>query len=262
MNDSSFGSENGLEAGSEETLAEVAVERLTADIVSGVLEPGTKLRIEVLRKNYGMGASPLREALARLCSEGLVTSTSHRGFRVAPMSKEDLEDITCVRQTIESTALRRAIRFGDHEWELGIVAAMARMKHFVEQHRVSGGRNLSMAEPVHKPLHAALIAACRSQRLVHLQELYYDQALRYRHILLEELHDRDAFLRSHQELVDVVLRRDSDDACDALCTHLAITPREVYPDAEGRRKRHEGARPAGSRKAARGPAASTGRRPR
>ena len=56
--------------------------------------------------------------------------------------------------------------------------------------------------------------------------------------------------------------RDSDDACDALCTHLAITPREVYPDAEGRRKRHEGARPAGSRKAARGPAANTGRRPR
>jgi len=221
----------------EETLAEVAVERLAADIVSGVLEPGTKLRIEVLRKTYGMGASPLREALARLCTEGLVTSTSHRGFRVAPMSKEDIEDITCVRQTIETAALQRAIRFGDHEWELGIVAAMARMKHFVEQHRASGEYNLASAEPVHKPFHAALIADCRSPRLIHLQALYYDQAMRYRHILLQELHDRDAFLRSHQQLVDIVLRRDADAACAELCTHLAVTPREVYPDTAVRRKK-------------------------
>jgi DNA-binding GntR family transcriptional regulator len=115
-------------AQSAETLAQIAIERLIGDIVAGALKPDAKLRIEELKERYDMGASPLREALFRLASLGFVTNSTRRGFRVAPMSRSDLEDITLVRQTIEAAALRRAMVSGSDDWEVGIVAALAKAR--------------------------------------------------------------------------------------------------------------------------------------
>ena len=54
------------------TRASAVYERLRADIAHGVLEPGSKLRVGAMSERYGVGASPLREALSRLSAEGLV----------------------------------------------------------------------------------------------------------------------------------------------------------------------------------------------
>ena len=64
------------------TLAEKAYDNLRQDIVRGAFVPGSPLRLADLGERYGMGFSPLREALNRLQSERLVTSESLRGFRV------------------------------------------------------------------------------------------------------------------------------------------------------------------------------------
>ena len=54
------------------TLVELAITKLRQDILAGVFAPGSKLRVEELRSSYEIGASPLREALSRLVSNGLV----------------------------------------------------------------------------------------------------------------------------------------------------------------------------------------------
>src|SRR3546814_10393105 len=50
-----------------------------------IFPSGIKLQIEDLKARYGLSASPLREALARLVSQGFVQIENQRGFRVAPM---------------------------------------------------------------------------------------------------------------------------------------------------------------------------------
>src|SRR3546814_17788514 len=70
-----------------------------------------------------IGFTPLREALMRLSSEGLVLAEEQRGFRVAPATLADLEDIMTSRAEIEALALQRAIRLGGDDWEARIVAA-------------------------------------------------------------------------------------------------------------------------------------------
>jgi len=65
-------------------------ERLRREIIQGTLLPGEKLRIEVLRTRYNVGGTPLREAMNRLSTEGLVTQSDQRGFRVTPVSADDL----------------------------------------------------------------------------------------------------------------------------------------------------------------------------
>ena len=79
------------------TLTDRAYQLLRNDIIHGVLAPGSKLRIEQLKQSYQVGATPLREALYRLTADGFVAVQGQRGFRVADMSLEELEDITNLR---------------------------------------------------------------------------------------------------------------------------------------------------------------------
>lgn len=218
------------EPASKETLTEVAIQRLTADIVDGILVPRQKLLMADLKKRYGMGASPLREALAQLVSLGFVAFDPRRGFRVAPISKEDLEDITQVRQTLETAALRRAMALGGDEWEVGIVAAFARMQRVVA--RCMEGEIDADVEASHKQFHTALIAGCQSPRLLELHSNFHDQASRYRHVMLEHVPSLDDFLVPHEQLMKVVLARRADEACAMLSDHMAITLRKVYPERQ------------------------------
>jgi hypothetical protein len=60
-----------------------------------------------------VGLSPLREALSRLVVSGLVWAEGQRGFRVAPASIEDIQDISDVRTNVECLAFRQSIERGD-----------------------------------------------------------------------------------------------------------------------------------------------------
>ena len=93
---------------SSTTLASAAYERLRRDIRIGRLAPGEKLRIDALRAIYEIGASPLREALNRLSAEGLVVQEDQRGFRVPPVSIEDLLELTRTRCWLNEIALRES----------------------------------------------------------------------------------------------------------------------------------------------------------
>ena len=118
----------GAAASAGATFAERAFHLLHADILSAKLRPGQKMKVETLREMYGLGATPLREALSKLSSLDLVTAEGQRGFRVAPVSIENLLDVTQTRAWIESVALRAAIAAGDRGWEAEILAAAHRLK--------------------------------------------------------------------------------------------------------------------------------------
>ncbi|MBS0468540.1 MAG: GntR family transcriptional regulator [Proteobacteria bacterium] len=112
-------------APSARTLIEQAYAQLRDDIVTGQLGPGERLRVEHLRTDYGVSAGTLREAITRLASDALVVTEGQRGFRVAPIALEELEDITDLRVQIETMALRQSIRAGDSQWRERVSQAFA-----------------------------------------------------------------------------------------------------------------------------------------
>jgi len=71
------------------------------------LAPGDRLRLEELAGRFQVSLTPVRHALRRLESEGLVVSQPRRGSRVAPLSVEELEEIQALRLGLE-TFLARA----------------------------------------------------------------------------------------------------------------------------------------------------------
>ena len=85
----------------EPTLTASALSRIRSDIIACRLMPDERLRFEALRERYGMGVSPLREALMRLEAEGLVQLEQNKGFRVSEVSRENLLDLMQTRIEIE-----------------------------------------------------------------------------------------------------------------------------------------------------------------
>ena len=201
------------------TLVESSYNRLRSDIIAGKLAPGAKLRIEELRDDYRIGASPLREALNRLAGEGFVTVEEQRGFRVAPVSPDDLEDLSRMRIMLECEALRESIRNGDDEWEANLLAAHHRLQKVERNY----GRNLGEWEQRNEEFHEALVAACTSAWLLRLRHVLYEQHKRYRFIaLLSHQPDRDVH-REHRDILEATLARDVEAASEATERHIKYT---------------------------------------
>ena len=76
-------------------------------------------------------------------------------------------------------------------------------------------------------------AACGSPRLLAAHSDLYDQAYRYRRVMMHRIEDGEEFFESHRALADRVLARDVAGAQAMLADHLAATLRLVYPQREG-----------------------------
>src|ERR1700761_786988 len=74
---------------------------LQAAVVSGKLEPGVVYSVPSLAVQFGISATPVREAMLELCRDGLVEPVRNKGFRVTVMTDHQLDEITQLRALIE-----------------------------------------------------------------------------------------------------------------------------------------------------------------
>jgi GntR family transcriptional regulator, carbon starvation induced regulator len=212
-----------------DTLSERAANLVERDIIAGHLAPGARLGIVDLVQRYEIGATPLREGLSRLISRGLIVGIGQRGFRVAEVSREDLLDITRMRTVIEIEALRLAMAQGDDAWEAGILSALHQMRRHIERTGNEFREGAPDFDQLHKRFHTTLLAACGSKRLLTAHSDLYDQAYRYRRVMMRSFDSGKEFVAAHQSLADRVLARDLDGAQTMLAAHLHSTLDFVYP---------------------------------
>ena len=207
------------------TLVESAYRNLRRNIIEGRLTPGEKLRIEHMKDDYGVGGATLREALSLLISDALVVSQGQRGFRVAPVSLQDLADITETRVMLEGEALRQSISRGDDTWEANLMAAFHRLTRAEE--KLAAGENREEWEERNRVFHEVLISACPSRWVKHFVTILYNQAERYRHLSLRESTIPRDVHAEHRALFDAALERDADKACSILAQHIRSTQDSV-----------------------------------
>ncbi|MGI9482108.1 MAG: GntR family transcriptional regulator [Hyphomicrobiales bacterium] len=197
---------------------------LRADIIAGKLKPALKLKVEELRKRYNVGASPVREALSLLASDGLVDRIDQRGFRVAVVSAEDFADILNVRCWLEERALRESIKKGDTAWEEAVVLAFFRIS---KEPRSIGDKDHFVANPqwerLHKEFHLQLISACGSPTLLEICDRLYDRNVRYRNLAGPVSYPKRDINSEHQDIMDASLARDEDAAVECLIAHYQNT---------------------------------------
>ena len=208
------------------TLSEKAYLAIRRDILQGVLVAEQPLRMADLSEAYKMGFSPLREALSRLQVERLVLAEALRGFKVAPMSVDELWDATSTRIQIEGEALRLSIKYGDDDWSASIVAALYHLKLQVDRAKVAK-IDVWEVQSRHYAFHRALLAACRSPWRLEFFDRLYAATERYRLPALlgpgqSGQPDRD-IQAEHSALADATLARDADVAVKLLAAHYEKT---------------------------------------
>ena len=204
------------DTGSRETSAtRAAYLSLRKMILIGELPPGQKLKIEQLRALLNVGASPVREALSLLTSDMLVERIDQRGFRAAPASTANFEEILSLRSTLEDMALRRSIERRDSEWEERLVLSHHKMK------RLAGTETF---EDAHKSFHTTLLSNADSPMLERYCSQLYDLNIRYRYLAAGEARyqSRDV-AAEHEDIFEAAVRGDAEAASRALLKHYRLT---------------------------------------
>jgi len=204
------------------TLADAAYLTLRREILVGTRLPGAPLRLEALKQELSMGFSPLREAMMRLRSEGLVESLGQRGFCVALATPEQFDDLMSSRVRIEALLLEDAIRCGDDDWEATILGDFHRLSKRDHTNPATGLISEDW-DAAHRAFHFSLVMASESVCLKGFWQSLFDQGQRYRQITVT----RGSMLRDdraeHQRLMDAVMRRDLPAALEASREHIENT---------------------------------------
>ena len=188
------------------TSVSLVYQAMRMDLIQVRLEPGERLRIQELSDRYSCGVIPIREALNRLASDGLVTYSEQRGFSAATVSVADALDICQARMLMSDSALRASIENGDDAWEERVLLSYHRLKKVPRYESLDPPTgNIDYDDP-HKAFHTALISACGSQRMIQLFEQLFVHAERYRYyarrVLVADPDD------DHRAVMDAALARD------------------------------------------------------
>ncbi len=201
-----------------ETVGDVAFRSIRQDILTGALEPGAKLRLELLKERYGVSVPTLREILNRLSAENLVIAEGQRGFHVSPATRRELIELGELRALLECHAVSLSFQAGDLDWEATIVAAHHKLNAI--EARLIGGDMQRTAEWVRYDweFHYALVSACQSQTLMNTLSSVFDRFLRY-HLLARSFRGQPVS-DDHRKLFEFAMVRDTDGATAMLKQHV------------------------------------------
>jgi DNA-binding GntR family transcriptional regulator len=211
----------------EPTVNAQVFRQIRTDIVTCRLMPNERLRVESLRQRYGVGGSPIREALMRLEAEGLVILEQNKGFRVSPVSSGHLLDLMKTRVEIEGLALRWSIDKGGVDWEANLLAAYHRLSHLKKTLRASGSDVNLVWFREHRNFHSALTAACGSQHLIGIRDNLFAQAERYVALsIISKCPPRNDG-NEHEQMMRAALARNPGRAVQLMADHIGRTNERV-----------------------------------
>lgn len=198
-------------------LFDQAYEALKERILDRTVEPGQKLNIDAIAREFSVSSTPIREALGRLSAEGLVQFAPFVGFSVAPMpSRAFYRDLFAFRMLIEPWAAGLAARACSSEAITRLEGAVATMREGTLSKTFRTFRGYSEAD---QAFHEAIFAAAHNEAAslafaslsvhLHLSRLYMD-------------HDQDTeeSLSEHEAILDAIRAGAQDRAADAMTRHI------------------------------------------
>jgi DNA-binding GntR family transcriptional regulator len=146
------------------SLVELAVLRLSREILSGKSDPGERLVEEQLTRRLGISRAPLREALRLLAQQGLVEHVPRRGVRVATLSDRDVQELYEVRDLLEREAVAKAFSAGREVDLTGLRIALETMRAAT----ATGDR--PVIADAHRRFHVELVLLAGNRQLCTLYE--------------------------------------------------------------------------------------------
>ncbi len=219
-----------------------AYEIIKLSILDGSFRVGLRLKENELTALCGVSRTPVREALRRLASEGLVVITPNVGAQVSGIASGELEEIYTLRGMVESRAAQRASSRITPE-------ALARLKQLaglMEQAVRNGAESINRDfTPANAEFHHIILDAAMSPRLSSMASLVIEIPLTLRTLARYSQQDRRRSLHHHRELIEALEARDGVWAASVMKSHvhaafqalMRATPADPDLSSPGKRRR-------------------------
>jgi DNA-binding GntR family transcriptional regulator len=203
------------------TLWERVYTFLRQEVLSNRLPPGTVLQEVALAQSLGVSRGPVREALGRLATEGLVSVRPRRGAIVASLTREEFLEAYEVREALETLAIRLAVprMSGDDVAELERLTA--EMAERAERDDVDGFFQANAA------FHSAFVEASGNRKLKEVYEQLVSQTVRYQMPSLALRGSLKRSIQEHRAILRAVKKRDIDRAAHLLAEHIRVPQRRL-----------------------------------
>jgi DNA-binding GntR family transcriptional regulator len=201
-----------------QSLADQAYEALRSAVLHGELGPGERLNQAELAGELGVSDRTVREALARLIAEGLISREPYREFRVVGVSVDDIEDIIRMRAMLEG-------------WAVEIAASTIASEQLDQMRRLIPKMNntntlqsAASFQGYNRDFHWTAISACGRGHLIDMLKRLWDLMRPYSldgdgFDLSSEVSDIERLQQSHQELVNALSSGDGPCARAVLAKH-------------------------------------------
>jgi DNA-binding GntR family transcriptional regulator len=213
----------------EDTLAQKAYQELRARLRAGKLPPGTRLVNRTLAADLGISFTPVREAISRLSSEGLVEHIPGSGAFVRRLDRQDLAQLYDLRATLEPYAAAEAARHISAVELEELRSVCGEFENIAKQLR---GRKSKVASPrvreawlrAEERFHELLIEAARNPWLTKMAvELWLVFMVFASQAVAPDLLTPDVAKRTwieHSRLLELLQERDADAAHDWMKAHI------------------------------------------
>ena len=203
------------------TLSEQVLDQLREDILSGELAAGEVLGEVALAESFGVSRGPVREALSRLASEGLVTLVPRRGAEVTRLTREEFLDAYQVREALETLAIRLAVPRIDAEVLERLRELHQEMIGHADKHEVKDFFEANAA------FHGLLVSASGNRKLQELYRLLLGQMGRYLARSLALRGTIEKSITEHAAILDAIEASDTARAVKLIADHIEVPQREL-----------------------------------
>ncbi|KUF18040.1 MULTISPECIES: GntR family transcriptional regulator [Streptomyces] len=211
-----------------ERLRDQVAHALRAALISGELQPGQVYSAPGLAEDFGISATPVREAMLDLAREGLVEPVRNKGFRVTEVDERDLDQYSEIRMLIEVPMVGRITRSAAREDLQALRPVAEEIVRAAREHDLIGYLEAD------RRFHLSLLALGGNDRLV---ETVGDLRKRSRLYGLTALDESNRLIPSaeeHLELLDLMIAGEAKRAEKCMMRHLGHVRSLWAKDAAGR----------------------------
>jgi DNA-binding GntR family transcriptional regulator len=178
---------------------------LKSDVLAGRFNPGERLTEEHLARTMGVSRTPVREALHKLASEGLVKPLESRGFSVARDSREEMEDLFDIRAALEGYAIRMICECISGETCEELADLIQKAEGAIQRKKLD--EIFEYNTQFHDALHGAIAHKSRFHNLIADTRKY---VLRYRKDSLHYLAGAKRTIAGHKKILLAISLKDPD----------------------------------------------------